>query len=183
MTLAESRRPRRPMRVVRIAHRWAGLLLFVWVSVGTLLTLPYVYEETGATGIPGVVEVFRLEAEGGGAVNLPITLVLIAIVAALGVTLLVDLASRGRRPFVRAGSALGWLYLLHRWAGVLFTFSLVLYLIARLAVGTAPQALGWAWVLLLFTVNVLGVWVFIFWAVGAIRRRGRAKNRTEVTPA
>ncbi|WP_203582248.1 hypothetical protein [Microbacterium hibisci] len=183
MTEVSPRRAMRPMRVARIVHRWAGLLLFFWVSIGTLLTLPYVYEQTGATGVAGVVEVFRLEAEGGGAVNLPVTLVLIATVAGLGVALLVDLVRRGREPFVRAGSPLGWLYLLHRWAGTLFTLSLVAYLFARLAMGAAPPALGWAWVLLLFTVNVLGVWVFIFWAVGAIRRRGRARRRSEVTPA
>ena len=99
MTLAESHRPRGPMRVVRTVHRWAGLLLFVWVSLGTLLTLPSVYEQTGATGIPGVVEVFRLEAEGGGAVNLPATLVLICIVAGLVLTVLIDLLRRGRSPF------------------------------------------------------------------------------------
>ncbi len=62
----------------------------------------------------------------------------------------------------------------------LFTLSLVAYLIARFAMGAAPPALGWIWVLLLFTVNVLGVWVFIFWVAGAARRRRRAKARAEV---
>jgi hypothetical protein len=181
MTLAESRRPRRPMRVVRVVHRGAGLLLFVWVTVGTLVTLPYVYEQTGATGIASWFEVLRLEAEGGGPVNLPVTHLLITTVAVLGMTLLIDSLRRGRSPFLRAGSPLGWLYLLHRWAGALFTLSLVAYLIARLAMGVAPTALGWTWVILLLTVNVLGLCLLIFWAAGAIRRRSRAKVRSGVT--
>jgi hypothetical protein len=177
MTLAESRRPRRPMHVVRIVHRGAGVLLWLWVMVSVPL---YLYEQNGAITVAGWLEMWQVEAEGGGPANVAMFLVLTVMVAALGVTLLIDLIRRRRRPFGLAGSPRGWLYLAHRWLGAAFAVTLVAYLAARLGAGSAPLPLGWTWLVLLMLVNVVGAGVFIVWAVGAIRRRGRAKARAGV---
>lgn len=168
MTPAESRRPHRAMRVVRIVHRGAGALLWLWVMVSVPL---YLYEQDGTISVAGWLEMWEVEAEGGGPANVAGFLVLTVMVAALGVTLLIDLIRRRRRPFSRAGSPRGWLYLAHRWLGAAFAVILVAYLAARLGAGAAPLPLGWAWLVLLMVVNVVGAGVFIVWVIGATRRR------------
>ena len=177
MTLAESRRPRGPMRIVRIVHRGAGVLLWLWVMVSVPL---YLYEQNGAITVEGWLEMWRVEAEGGGPANVAMFLILTVMVAALGVTMLIDLTRRRRRPFSRAGSPRGWLYLAHRWLGAAFAVTLVAYLAARLAAGAAPLPLGWTWLVLLMLVNVVGAVIFIVWAAGTIRRRARARAETGV---
>ncbi|MGB4777007.1 hypothetical protein [Microbacterium sp.] len=169
MSTVKHRPAHRSVRVVRGTHAFAGLLLWLFFLVSVPL---YLYQQNGAITVEGWLDMLRVEAEGGGPANLVAFLLLTAVVAALGVTMLIDLIRRGRRPFTSAGSPRGRLYLLHRWVGAVFAVTLVAYVAARLFSGAAPLALGWAWLVLLIVVDLVGLVVFIVWAVAATRRRG-----------
>ena len=73
--------------------------------------------------------------------------------------------------------------LAHRLLGAAFTVSLVVYLAARMA-GIPPGAAGWAWVLLLLTVNAVGIVLFGVRLVGRVRakRRRRARDQRQGRP-
>ena len=175
-----NRRPARVDRRIALVHRWLGLTLFLVCVGGTASMLPTV---GGSSILERFTAVLALEADGGGPVNQPAVVLLVVAVATLGTILLVRgfAASRGRFRTPRRFE--GWVRLAHRLLGAAFTVSLVLYLSARVA-GIPPGAAGWAWLLLLMTVNAVGIVLFGVRLAGRVRanRRLRARDQLQGRP-
>ena len=147
---------RQTLRVLRGLHRWLGFALLVVLCLGTARSLPVVIAAGSDSGLAAVAAVFEWEASGGGPANEPLTLALMAVVATLGVVLLgARLNHSGGRTHAPAGWD-GGIRLVHRWIGAAFTVVLAVYLVVGV-VGDPPAALGWTWLILLLTVNTIGL--------------------------
>ncbi len=170
------------LELARSAHRWLGLGLLVVLATGTVRALPVVAVDADLSLPAAVFAVFAWEAAGGGPANEFVTLLLMIMVAALGVTLLIDRLARRRGR--GGGFPRDWpgrLRLAHRWIGVAFTVTLAVHLLAR-AMGGAPALLGWAWLWLLLAVNCLGLGLLVLHVSRAARRQ-RADRTTRTSRA
>ena len=179
-----SRRSVRIDRGIALVHRWLGFTLLLVLLGGTLSMLPAI---GGGSTLERFAAVLAIEAGGGGPVNEEPVIVLIIAVATLGTILLVRGFIATGRLFGRPRRFEGWVRLTHRLLGAAFTVSLVSYLGARMA-GIPPGAVGWAWVVLLMTVNTMGIVLFGIRLAGRVRaqrshtataqRRGRPETVT-----